>query len=95
MTPEGRVKQAIKSVLDRLKPDLWYWMPVPFGYGSSVLDFVVCYRGRLAMIEAKAPGKSMTPRQELVAAEVRAAGGVVFEIDGLEGLKELQAWLNQ
>lgn len=95
MTPEGRVKAAVKTILDPLRDarELWYDMPVPGGWGKSSLDFVGCHRGRFFAVETKAPGKSLTPRQELCRDQMREAGGKVFEIDGPEGLEELRAWL--
>lgn len=93
MTPEGKIKAAIKSILDAL-PKLYYDMPVPGGWGRSSLDFVGCWHGRFFAIEAKAPGKSMTPRQELAAEKMLGAGAIVFEIDGPDGLAELKSWLD-
>lgn len=73
MTPEGRVKEAIKKCLHKhgfvragssLKdrpadPKGWYYMPVQNGMGvSGIPDFVGCWLGRFFSIEAKAPGKS-------------------------------------
>lgn len=95
ITPEGRVKKAIKSVLDPLEPDLWQYWPVPSGYGKQALDCLLCYHGQFAAIEAKAPRGTMTAMQELVRDEIEKAGGVVFEIDGPEGLEQLKAWLEQ
>ena len=95
-TPEGRNKVAIKTLLSGHQQNgLYWWMPVVSGYGSSSLDFILCYKGRFAAIEAKAPGRSLTPRQELTAGSIRDAGGVVFEIDGPVGIEELKRWLEK
>ena len=91
MTPEGRVKAAIKRALQ--KHGVYFEMPVPSGYGKSGLDFTCCHRGRFFAIEAKAPGKQATPRQELRMREMGAAGGKTFEIDGPTGLRDLEEWL--
>ena len=46
-TPEGTVKYKIKEYLKSLAPALWYFMPVPTGYGvRGIPDFVGCYKGR-------------------------------------------------
>jgi hypothetical protein len=65
-TPEGRVKNNIKEVLDRY--GAYYLMPVQHGYGASGVDFHCAIRyGELALaffIEAKKPGDGPTPRQD-------------------------------
>lgn len=93
MTPEGKVKESIKKVLDCLSPDLYYHMPVPSGYGKPSLDFVGCYYGRYFAIESKRRKKAPTLRQEGTIEDMRAAGGTVFVIDGPEGLVPLEDWL--
>jgi hypothetical protein len=71
MTPEGKVKDLIKTLFDSYNirpaskaaafpPDAegWYYMPVPSGYGvAGIHDFIGHYRGRFFSIEAKAPGR--------------------------------------
>lgn len=91
MTPEGAVKTKIKKVLNR--PFLWYDMPVPGGYGKSSLDFVGFFLGHGFAIEAKAPGKKPTSRQEGTIADIEASGAKVFVIDG--DTTELEIWLAQ
>jgi hypothetical protein len=91
-TPEGKIKDDIKKVLKAHAT--YYYMSVPYGYGAPTLDFTGCHRGRFFAIEAKAPGKLPTPRQELTAQEMKAAGAAVFVIDGPYGLEELKAWLS-
>jgi protein involved in polysaccharide export with SLBB domain len=51
-------------------------------------------KGLFVSIETKAPGKHLTPRQEIVKAAIEAAGGVVFVVDSdatldaaIEGIK--------
>lgn len=39
-------------------------------------DLVGCYRGRAFMLEAKAPGEQMTPRQRVRAQQWAAAGAI-------------------
>lgn len=93
VTPEGRVKQAIKDVLNRFRPKLYHHWPVQNGMGEPTLDCNGAINGRYFAIEAKAPGKKMTPRQEVTAAKMRAAGARVFEIDGDDDqLSYLNAW---
>lgn len=76
MTPEGKVKQAVKEFLK--SRGAWFFMPVPSGYGMPTLDFIGCYEGRFFAIETKAPGGKLTKRQELTIAAMEAAGAAVF-----------------
>ena len=50
MTPEGKVKQKVKKLLDEYR--VHYDMPVPCGYGKQMLDFHCCYHGRYFAIES-------------------------------------------
>ena len=56
-TPEGRIKQAINKVLASY-PESYWFMPVPYGYGVSTVDYLVCHYGVFIAIEAKAPGEA-------------------------------------
>ena len=93
MTPEGKVKKAIKRTLDKYK-GLYVFMPVPSGFGKSSLDYVICWAGRFLAIEAKAPGKTLTPRQKAIRGQIERAGGKVIVIDGEVGIAELEEFLN-
>lgn len=44
-------------------------------------------------METKREGKRLTDRQKGTRDDMRAAGGMVFEVLGDEGLDELSAWL--
>ncbi len=89
-TPEGKVKAKISKVL-KDTPNLYYEMPVPGGFGKSGLDYSCCYFGRAFYIEAKKPGGVPTDRQETTIKDQRAAGAIVFVIDG--DTKQLENWL--
>ena len=90
-TPEGKVKKTVSSLL-RATPDLYYFMPVPSGYGESSLDYLGCYRGQFFAIETKKPGGKPTDRQNMIIERMRKAGGAVFVIDG--DLSELKTWID-
>lgn len=75
-TPEGKVKQRIKRLLN--KYGAYSHMPVQNGMGSPTLDFVCCYGGLYLAIEAKAPGKKPTERQLKTMSQISAAGGVAL-----------------
>jgi hypothetical protein len=105
MTPEGEVKKAIKDCLHAhgifpakdagAFPEFaqgWYHMPSQNALGvKGIPDFMGHHRGRFWGVEAKAPKKAPTGFQALQIAAIRAAGGMVFVIDG--DLSELEAWL--
>lgn len=82
-TPEGRVKDAIKAVLDSLGAH--YRMPVQGPYGKQgALDFSpVILHGLAGCIEAKAVGKfnDTTVHQDDEIQDIIKAGGVAIVID--------------
>ena len=91
MTPEGKVKLAVKKVLKAFGA---YWhCPVQNGMGSPSLDFVGCFKGYFYAVETKAGAKRPTPRQETTIEEMQLAGGKVFVINEVTGTKELEQWL--
>lgn len=90
MTPEGRVKKKVSALLKSTQ-GVYYFMPVPSGYGESSLDYIGCHMGRSFFIETKAPGKRPTDRQMQTIAAIERAGGAVFVIDG--DTTELEQWL--
>src|SRR5688572_7643778 len=107
VTPENKIKKQVRMLLAEFAsndandtanpktntPYLKMFWPVPSGFGASDLDCIVCYFGRYIAIETKAPGKEPTPRQKLTIAQTRAAGGMVFVIDGEKGCHELRVVL--
>lgn len=91
-TPEGKVKDKIKALCKKYAPGVYYHMPVQNGMGKPTLDFILCAYGHFIGVEAKAPGKSPTPRQALTMNEMTAAGGyvaVVYDKKSLEVLEHL------
>ena len=75
MTPEGKVKLAVRNYLRSIQA--YYFMPVQMGMGEAALDFIVCHEGRFFEIETKKDEKSKpTPRQLMTARLVTEAGGV-------------------
>jgi len=76
MTPEGRVKDAIKKLL--VSRGAYYFMPVSNGMGRhGIPDIIACYRGWFIGIEVKAPGKekTVTANQARELENIGAAGG--------------------
>lgn len=91
-TPESRVKKQVKELLDHYGDDLYYNMPVPAGFGEPMLDFVGCFYGKFFMIETKAPGKKLTPRQQFIMTKAQAARGRVFVVVGLNEENNPESW---
>jgi hypothetical protein len=90
-TPEGKVKDKIKKLLNEF--DAYIFMPVQAGFGAPSLDFIGCYNGMFYGIEAKAPGKKATPRQLATISKMEIAGGMTFVIDG--DMSDLRSWLEE
>jgi hypothetical protein len=92
MTPirnERGVKARVKTILNSYGPRVWYYMPVPGGYGrSGVPDFVGCANKRFFSIETKFGGNQPTLHQSQELAAIKVAGGLAFVIDetNVEGL---------
>jgi penicillin-binding protein-related factor A (putative recombinase) len=97
MTPEGKVKQKIKVVLDTYREQgvLYYHMNVPVGYGKSTLDYLGFICGLGFAIEAKAPKKKPSDRQLAIIEDIDKSGAPVFVIDGVEGLTRFNDWCQE
>ena len=79
-TPEGKVKDQVKEVLDRF--GCYYFFPEHTGYGrSGVPDIIVCYRGRFIAIECKAGRGQTTALQKRELKNIDIAGGVALVVN--------------
>lgn len=88
MTPEGKVKAAVKAFLKA--KGVWYCMPMGTGFGNSgVPDFLCCYNGRFIAIETKAHGKrgNTTVMQNNQIMGIHKAGGVAVVVDDVRQLE--------
>ena len=108
-TPEGRVKESIKTVLAQYKiypaskagafpsdAQGWYTMPVKGAFGTSgIPDFHGHYRGIFWACEAKAKGETPTGFQALQIDAISCSGGACFVVDGPETLKVFEEWLKR
>jgi hypothetical protein len=83
-TPEARVKEGVRKWLKTI--GAYRFSPVQMGIGSPTLDDLCCIFGQFVAIEYKAPGKKLTPRQELTVAAIRRAGGIVVWGDSFESI---------
>lgn len=93
-TPEGRVKHLVRELLDSYK-GMWYYMPVPSGYGRQTIDFLGCFRGHFFGVETKAAEGVVTRRQEDTLRAIIDAGGIAFVIEGEapSAFVDLAKWL--
>ncbi len=93
MTPEGKVKAAITKKL--IEMGCWYYMPVGSGYGAPTVDYLCAYEGKAFGIEAKAPGKSPTPRQLATMLFMGKLGvpSIVINSSSEDKMKYLEAWI--
>jgi hypothetical protein len=90
MTPEVRVKNAIKKLLK--ERGVWYCTPIGAAFGNGgVPDFLCCWSGRFLAIEAKAPGKrsNTTALQDFQLNAIRAAGGIAIVVDDVSQLRSI------
>ena len=79
-TPEGRVKNVVKRMLD--KYGVYHFSPATGGYGSSgIPDIICCYFGKFIGIECKAGKNKPTALQELSIAKIRLNRGYAFVIN--------------
>ena len=93
MTPEGKIKKLVKDLL--AKYDVFYYMPIPSGFGGTtgIPDFCGVRRGLAFFVETKAPGGKLTALQKQKKELIEAAGGTWFLVDGPESLCAVQKWL--
>jgi hypothetical protein len=89
-TPEGKVKNDIKKVLNAR--GVWYFMPSANGFGKvGVPDFICCWEGRFLAIEAKAPGKlsNTTANQNMRIQEINDCMGIAFVADNAKMVEDV------
>jgi hypothetical protein len=89
MTPEGKVKAAVKRYLK--EKGIWFFMPMQNGMGVvGIPDLICCFGGTFLAIETKAPGKrnNTTPNQDRVLREITEHGGLSIVVDDVEQLRE-------
>ena len=90
MSPEGKVKAAVKKFLKA--KGAWFYMPVQNGMGRvGIPDFICCWEGKFYAIETKAPGKSgnTTPNQDRELQGIKLAGGVALVVDDVSQLAKV------
>jgi hypothetical protein len=80
MTPEVKVKNKVKKILDSLS--CYHFSPLSGGYGrSGVPDIIACYKGRFVAIECKAGKGKLTELQKYNIEQIQATGGLAIVIN--------------
>ena len=80
MTPEGKVKEKAKRILDAI--GAYYFMPATGGYGrSGIPDIVGCLNGVFFAVECKANGGRPTALQLREIDRINVAGGFAIVVD--------------
>ena len=80
MTPESKIKNRVKKILDEL--GVYYFMPATGGYGrSGIPDIVGCYKGVFFAIECKAGKGTTTALQERELKRITNAGGIAWVVN--------------
>jgi Holliday junction resolvase len=80
VTPEGKVKQAVKKLLEI--SHVYFFMPSANGYGrAGIPDFIACCNGHFLAIETKAGKGTTTALQDREIARINDAGGTALVIN--------------
>ena len=94
MTPEAKIKQRIKQILEEL--GCYYFMPIGGPYSRiGVPDFIGCIDGLYIAIEAKAGKNKATALQLRELEKVRQCGGLALVVDdsNIDSLKaQIDEW---
>lgn len=90
---EARIKAKIKKVLDNYRDYIYYYMPVPTGYGRTSIDYLGFCCGLGFGIEAKRTDGTLTDRQIATIQQITKVSVPVFIINNDERLAELDNWL--
>lgn len=95
MTPEGKTKAGISAVLKKYSNYIYYYMPVPGGYGRSTVDYLGFACGLGFAIEAKRERGKPTARQNIWIEQIERSQAKVFVINSIDGIAELDRWLSE
>ena len=93
ITPEAKVKTAVRKLLDSL--DIYHFMPPANGFGrAGIPDIVGCMDGHFIAIECKAGKGTTTALQDRELNAILNPGGTVF-IAREHNLDELRQLLTE
>lgn len=89
-TPEGKVKDAVRKILNSM--DVYHFMPPGNGFGrAGIPDIIGCADGKFIAIECKAGKGKTTALQARELEWIAETGGFTFVAreDNLDELKQL------
>lgn len=93
-TPEGKVKSAVRKVLDA--EGVYYFSPAANGFGrAGIPDIICCVRGFFLAIELKAGKGKTTALQDRELDAINDNGGIAFVVNenNINEVKEIVIWL--
>jgi hypothetical protein len=96
MTPEGRIKKKLATMLKQFSPEeVWSFPPQAGPFGSAgIPDRLACVAGRFLGIEVKSgPGKHPTALQEQCMKKIEAAGGYCYVVYDGETIAEVEGFI--
>jgi Archaeal holliday junction resolvase (hjc) len=80
MTPEAKVKAAVKKLLQT--SNVYFFMPPANGYGrAGIPDIIACQHGHFLAIECKAGAGRTTALQDRELAAIGFAGGTTMVVN--------------
>jgi hypothetical protein len=90
-TPEKKVKDAVKKVLDA--NNVWYFAPASNGMGrAGIPDIICCVRGYFLAIECKAGKGKTTALQDREIAAIQQAKGAAIVVNE-DNLHDVSRWV--
>lgn len=79
-TPEAKVKNSVKKVLDA--EGVYHFSPVGSAFGrSGIPDIICCVQGSFLAIECKAGNNTTTELQKRELRKIQSAGGMAIVIN--------------
>jgi Holliday junction resolvase len=79
MTPEAKVKKAVKQILT--EQGVYFFMPAANGYGhAGIPDIICCIDGQFVGIECKAGKGKTTALQDREIEKINTSGGIAFVV---------------
>jgi hypothetical protein len=92
-TPEGKVKAAVRKILDAA--DVYYFMPPGMGLGrAGIPDIICCMDGFFVAFELKAGKGKTTALQDREIAAINSHGGkaVVINESNIDDVHAIIKW---
>ena len=93
LTPEGRVKAAVRKILDA--EQVYHFSPAATGFGrAGIPDIICCVNGAFIAFELKAGKGKTTALQDREIAAISGHGGIVLVINetNIDKVKEIIQW---